>query len=358
MGKTKENITVGDRDRGTILKEHFPMLRDREEILTEIHNNWKYQQTFIKWTEKQQEKFLDICTGVIAPDMCYDSFFKEAVNPEYTPERLSDFLSEIMGQKVRVVNVLPNDSVRITLENTLLITDIVVELEDGSFADIEMQKIGYKFPGERAACYIADLLLRQYKRVRGEKKDVDYRDIKPVYLIVIFEKSPEEFKAKVEDENGELRKMDTYIHHVVPKSDTGVKLNLLNNFCFIALDMFEKKMHNKPIENRCEAWLRFFSSQEPEKVVELITDYPEFKPMYEDVYRLCMDTGRVMNVFSEELYVLDQNTMKLMIDEMQDEVDDLKEENDDLKEEIDGLQKTNDNLQNKLRAYKEKYGDL
>ena len=110
-------------------------------------------------------------------------------------------------------------------------------------------------------------------------------------------------------------------------------------------------MHNKPIENRCEAWLRFFSSQEPEKVVELITDYPEFKPMYEDVYRLCMDTGRVMNVFSEELYVLDQNTMKLMIDEMQDEVD-------DLKEEIDGLQKTNDNLQNKLRAYKEKYGDL
>mgnify|MGYP002859415949 CR=1 FL=1 len=87
--------------------------------------------------------------------------------------------------------------------------------------------------------------------------------------------------------------------------------------------------------------------------------------MYEDVYRLCMDTGRVMNVFSEELYVLDRNTMKLMIDEMQDEVDDLKYEVDDLKyevddlkEEIDGLQKTNDNLQNKLRAYKEKYGDL
>ena len=64
--------------------------------------------------------------------MTYDVFFKESVNPEYTPERLGDFLSNVLGQKVKVLKTLPNDSVRITLENTLLITDMVVELEDGN----------------------------------------------------------------------------------------------------------------------------------------------------------------------------------------------------------------------------------
>ncbi|MCI8382371.1 MAG: hypothetical protein HFI07_11375 [Lachnospiraceae bacterium] len=61
---------------------------------------------------------------------------------------------------------------RIADETSLLITDIVVELEDGSIANVEMQKIGYLFPGQRCACYSADLLLRQYKRVRGKEKEV------------------------------------------------------------------------------------------------------------------------------------------------------------------------------------------
>ncbi len=56
---------------------------------------------------------------------------------------------------------------RIADETSLLITDIVVELEDGSIANVEMQKIGYLFPGQRCACYSADLLLRQYKWVWG-----------------------------------------------------------------------------------------------------------------------------------------------------------------------------------------------
>ena len=53
------------------------------------------------------------------------------------------------------------------MEPSFLITDIVVEFENGSIANIEVQKIGYRFPGERAACYSADLLLR----VCGNKKD-------------------------------------------------------------------------------------------------------------------------------------------------------------------------------------------
>ena len=95
--------------------------------------------------------------------------------------------------------------------------DIVVQLGDGSIANVEVQRIGYAFPGQRGACYSADLLLRQYKRVKGEKgKKFSYRDIKKVYTIVFYEKSTKEFHEFE----------DIYIHHSQQETDTGLKIDL------------------------------------------------------------------------------------------------------------------------------------
>ena len=66
-------------------------------------------------------------------------------------------------------------------------------LEDGSLVNIEIQKQGYAFPAERISCYSADLLLRQYARLRGTGKHFTYRDIKKVYVIVLIEESPAVF---------------------------------------------------------------------------------------------------------------------------------------------------------------------
>ena len=46
---------------------------------------------------------------------------------------------------------------------------------------------------------------------------------------------------------------------------------------------------------------------------ELMEQYPEFKPMYETLYQICQNTERVMGFFSEELRILDRNTVKYMI---------------------------------------------
>lgn len=112
----------------------------------------------------------------------YDSFFKIVLNPDEHPERLERLLSILLNQKIKILKVLPNEGVKIADEGTLLIMDIVVQTEDGMIADVECQKIGYAFPGQRAACYSADLLMRQYRRVKQEKKDkgekFSYRDIK------------------------------------------------------------------------------------------------------------------------------------------------------------------------------------
>ena len=150
----------------TKLQQYFPMLRSREEILREIDATVKLTEKFYSWREAQRQGFLDFCTGVRGIKMLYDSFFKEIINPETVPERLEEFLSILLNRKVKIVDVLLGDSTRLADEQSLLIMDILVRFEDGTYCNVEVQKIGYAFPGERCACYSSDLLLRQYKKAR------------------------------------------------------------------------------------------------------------------------------------------------------------------------------------------------
>ena len=297
------------------LKDYFPLIRERKEVLKEIGSSMALSTLFDSWEQERQEEFLDFCTGVKGVKILYDSFFKEIMNPEYAPGRLNQFLSLLIGEKVTIKQVIPNDSTRIAAEGSLLVTDIVVEFEDGGLADIEIQKIGYAFPGERSACYSADLLLRQYKRVRekqrGQKGKFSYKNIKNVYTIVIFEKSPMEIRML---EN-------RYIHKSFWGFDTGLKMNLLQNFIFIALDIFRKNMENKTVENELDAWLMFFASEEPERIIELIESYPGFREIYGDIYEICLNMEKVMGMYSKELQELDRNTVQYMIDEMQETID-------------------------------------
>lgn len=64
----------------------------------------------------------------------------------------------------------------------------------------------------------------------------------------------------------------------------------------------------------------FLSTDDPEKIYMLIEAFPEFRPMYEQMFALCDDTGRMMDMFSKELQMIDHNTVKLMIDQMKEEL--------------------------------------
>ena len=193
------------------------------------------------------------------------------------------------------------------------------KLKYGSIANLEIQKIGYKFPGERSACYSADLLLRQYKRVRSKRKEkFAYRDIKQVYTIVLFEHSPSAFRQFP----------DTYLHYFEQQSNTGLKMDLLQKYLFVPLDIFREIQHNKHIriENRLEAWLAFLCMDEPEALISIIEKYSDFKAMYEQIYDICRNIEEVMGMFSKELREMDRNTVQLMIDEMQEELNQKKQE--------------------------------
>ena len=213
--------------------------------------------------------------------------------------------------------------------------DIVVALADGSIANVEMQRIGYLFPGQRGACYSADLLLRQYKRVRGRKENFSYRDVKSVYTIVLFEKSPAAFHAYP----------DIWYHFFRQKSDTGLELELLQKYLFIPLDIFTKNRQNRNIRSKRDAWLTLFSSDDPETVMELIEAYPEFKEIYEEGYEICRNMEKVMGLFSKELYLLDRNTEKLMFDEMQKESEELRIKSEEMRRENEKMRLKNDIMQ-------------
>ena len=177
-------------------------------------------------------------------------------------------------------------------------------------------------------------------------------------MIVIYEKSPMEF----------MDYPDKYYHNGRYVFDSGLKMNMLQNYIMVPLDIFRKCMQNKAIENRLEAWLTFLSEDRPEKIIELITEYPQFKSMYQTLYDMCLNMERVMRMFSRELAEMDRNTVKLMIEEnqriideqqkkmlwQQEQLDQKQEQLDQKQEQLDQKQEQLDQKQEQLSKTQEK----
>lgn len=109
-------------------------------------------------------------------------------------------------------------------------------------------------------------------------------------------------------------------------------------------------MQNKSIETPLEAWLTFLSSDNPERIIELITKFPEFKPMYETLYQMCRNVEDVMGFFSEELRILDRNTVKYMIEDQENQ---LKEQEKMLKEKDAQLEEKDIQIQMLMKQLEE-----
>ena len=335
------------------LKQLFPNIRTEEAIIGEIKSDENLLAEYESWTELQQRDFLKFCSGMRGVKVLNDGFGKEILSPIYHPERLEELLSCILETEVKIRQVIPSDGTRIADEQSLVIMDIVVELMDGSLANVEIQRIGYLFPGERCACYSADLLLRQYKSVKSRKKrNFTYRDVKNVYTIVFIEKSTKEFQEFP----------NTYIHRAKQQFDTGLSVNLLQEYVLVPLDIFRKTTHNKIIENKLDAWLTFLSNDTSEKVKELVEKYPEFRDMYQEIYDICENVEEVVRMFSKELQELDRNTVKFMIEEQEREIkaqkEQLRQSEEELQKNQEQLKKNEEELQRSQEQLKHSEEEL
>ena len=119
---------------------------------------------------------------------------------------------------------------------------------------------------------------------------------------------------------------------------------------FVPLNIFHKTMENKNINTELEAWLTFLSTDDPEQIYNLIHTFPMFSKMYEDIFQLCQNTEKVMNMYSRELAQPDHNTAEYMdmVDEMQKDLD---EAGSIIRKKENTIQSQRDELQLKRDEY-------
>lgn len=315
---------------------------------------YEYLKNNAEWIGRYE----DFLKGKRSLPLLYDPFFKKIFNPVEREDRLSELVSCLLGQKVTVLEVFPNEDSQFL--GVMIIMDMVVMMTDGSIANIEIQKISYDFPAERISCYSADLVLRQYKMITGKNQEIkqeasmhgsskpSYKDMRKVHTIILFEDSN---KSLISDMDKAL-----YFHVGKTRFNTGVKIELLQDFVLVSLDTFRKYRYSDIREGRTEItdydydssqyndelvsekmkrdrlkFLSLFVAETPQEIDRLIEIFPDLESVRQDINEYLERPGEVLSMFSEALRILDRNTAELMVDRMKDEMETLKAQNEELK---------------------------
>lgn len=312
----------------------------REVILDRIREDPDTLQKFSSLSENDRDRILGFLSGDRGLQILYDRFFKKVLNPIDTPERVESLISAIYEQPVKIVEVLPREGSMISDSGSQVVMDIIVKLASGAIVNVEMQRIGFLFPGERSSCYLADMIMRQYNKVREERgKDFTYRDMKPVNLIILMDQSSREFRDVAPH----------FIHRQRISYSSGVNVTSLEQITYVSLDNYREKSDNE-IVSKLDAWLTFFSTEDPALITKLVSEYPEFLPMYQDITEFRKKPSEVIGMFSEALRIMDRNTTKYMIDEMKQQIIDQQQTIEEKDKTIQKLQETIDQLNAKIES--------
>ena len=294
-------------------KKIFGPQLSEEEVLDMIQAAPGLYSRYTSLSEQLKDEFLGFCMGTRGLNLTYDPMFKAVFDPQQFPSRLGEFLSLCLGEPVQILKALPTESSRLTEESSLLVIDLLVQLETGALANVEIQRIGYMFPGQRCACYSSDLVMRQYSQVRDQcrkdKRIFSYQQIQKVYTIVLFQRSPKEFH----------KFPGTYLHRARQKFDTGLEMDLVQEYLMIPLDIFLKSQQN--ISSKLEAWLTLIASDDMKRIREVLQAYPEFGEIYYQVFQFRRNIEELMDMYSEALKILDSNTVKYMVEQQQEELE-------------------------------------
>ena len=351
----------------TVTKEpqnlFYTTVNDLEDAMKQKHLYADYTLLDETW----KKRFDDYMTGKKTMPLTYDPFFKCMFHPDRHADWLSHLLSAILGESVVVEQILPSENTAISVDS-LLIMDIVVRLRDGSLANVEIQKIPYMFTAERISCYSSDLLMREYSRLKKDK-NFKYSDMKKVYTIVLYEKTEGDFKDPMLH--------GAYIHHGKNRFDTNLKLNLLQEYFLIALDVFcqngytddknsnalETELiatHNNIPEtgfatndlsmDSLEGWLSILTAETMADVEHVIRCYPWSEPIFREMSAYVNNPEEVILMFSEALKIADRNTVKYMIEELQDKAT---HEAELRKQETELRKQTEENLKQETQKRKQ-----
>ena len=89
---------------------------------------------------------------------------------------------------------------------------------------------------------------------------------------------------------------------------------------FACLDVYKKICHTE-INSMQEAWMRFLGSYDMKDVLDLCHQYPEFIPLYQEVFEFRQNVKGLVHMFSEALSVMTKNTERYMVEQLQKKVE-------------------------------------
>ena len=312
-------------------------------ILKQIQSDAQLLEKWDMLPDEKQDYFRQVDERKLVPNILSDIIFKTVFDPDINPKRISRLVSSILGKEISVIRSLDKEGIHLSENSKGVILDVVVQFDDGSVADVEIQREGVKIPPQRAATYSANLLTRQYAIEKGEdKRDVDFRTLRPVYTIVIMEKSPEPFSHSPE-----------CVHHFRQRSDTGVEIDqgfeLLQYYDFISLDIFrERRPH---VASMLQTWLDFLSIRDVDVMEHFLEDKPEFKVIYDQAVTMMAGREELLSML-QELFAeedIGKTIVLAMESEAREELEKAKQQiqtqSDQIKTQSDQINTLNDQLQ-------------
>ena len=165
-----------------------------------------------------------------------------------------------------------------------------------------------------------------------------------------------------------------YLHIGTTTFNTGLNINMLQEYYIIALDVFRENIYPKVRQNADymqTAWLSLLSARTMDDSEELLKNYPFMEDILRDMAEYLRRPEEVLSMFSDALRQLDKNTELYMIEELEQKikseknradsaelradsaelkVDSLQNENSSLQNENSSLQNENSSLQNENQS--------
>ena len=100
--------------------------------------------------------------------------------------------------------------------------------------------------------------------------------------------------------------------------------------------------------------MTFLGCRQPEKIVQLIKTYPYFKGIYQELYGICRDSEKILEMFEAEVKSREENLDKRTMEEMEETIDKLTRQHEEDRNSLETLRKENRQKEEQItRQYQE-----
>lgn len=120
--------------QSTTVHSLFPDFSSYEDVKSYFIKTPHAWDLFLQLPKTMQQELFDFCIGKQGLRITYDTVFQKIFAPDIHKDRLESLLSAILGRTVQIIAIIPRKGSQLTERGSFVIMDILVQLDDGSYA--------------------------------------------------------------------------------------------------------------------------------------------------------------------------------------------------------------------------------